>query len=89
MTFSALLTDLLWPLVVFGVPLVLFAAIGRASWPVRERTPLSRWGWADVYSNFRRGLRISAENTPLGRLMDDTVEPRPQDPDHPPRTSRD
>lgn len=89
MTLSTLLADLLWPLLILGVPLALFAAIGTASWPARERTPLTQWGWTDLYGNARRELHISSKNTLLGRLVNDTVAPEIQHPTHPPRTTQD
>ncbi|MFF0991541.1 hypothetical protein [Kocuria nitroreducens] len=87
MTASTLLAELLWPLFVFGAPVAVFTGIGRASRPARERTPLTRWGWRDLYSNFRRGLRISSENTLLGRLISDDCAPMTQGPTEPPRSA--
>lgn len=85
MTASTLFAELLWPLLVLGAPVVVFTAIGRASWPARERIPLTRWGWTDLHRNFHQGLRITSENTLLGQLVNDDSVPTTQSPAEPPR----
>jgi hypothetical protein len=84
MTTSILLLDLLRALLVFGVPVTVFAGIGRISWPVRERTPISGWAWTDLYGNFRWGLHVSSQHSALGRLMEDTPAPTAPGPASPP-----
>ena len=85
MTASTLLLDLLWPLLVFGIPVAVFAGIGRSSWPVRERTPISRWAWTDLYGNFRQGLHVSSQHSTLSRLMEDAPAPTTPGPANPPQ----
>lgn len=72
MTLSTLLLDLLYPLVVFGIPVAVFIGIGRRSRPAHERTMITRWAWTDLYHDFRQGLRVSSANSPLAELMEDT-----------------
>lgn len=84
MTASTLLLEALWPLLVFGIPLALFAGIGRSSSPARERAPISRWAWADLYGNVREGLRVSSQHSALSRLVEDTPAPTTPGPGNPP-----
>jgi hypothetical protein len=56
-------------LLVVAVTAVLFAGIGRAAVPARERTPVARWGWRDVYGNVAQGLRVCSDDSPLATLM--------------------
>lgn len=84
MTASTLLLEALCPLLVFGIPLALFAGIGRSSSPARERTPISRWAWTDLYSNVRQGLHVSSQHSALSQLMDDTPAPTTPGPANPP-----
>lgn len=84
MTTTALLAYLLWPLLVFGIPVAVFTSIGHTSWPRNERTPITQWSWTDLYSNFHRGLRLSSENSRLSQLINDAPAPTPQDSTNPP-----
>lgn len=62
-------------MLVFGAPVAVFTGIGRASWPARERTPPTQWGWRDLYGNLRQGLLITSQHTLLGELTDDASDP--------------
>lgn len=84
MTSSTLLLDLLYPLVVFGIPVAVFIGIGRSSRPAHERTMITRWAWTDLYHDFRQGLRVSSANFPLTKLMENTATPTTQNQAAPP-----
>ncbi|WP_309072143.1 hypothetical protein [Arthrobacter sp.] len=59
-------------LVILGVPLALFAYIGRTSVPASERIPLSSWRLPDLARNVWIGLIVCAVETPLDRTMEET-----------------
>lgn len=85
MTSSTLLLDLLYPLVVFGIPVAVFTGIGRSSRPAHERKTITRWAWTDLYRDFRQGLRVSSANSPLAKLMEDTSAPTTRNQAAPPQ----
>ncbi|WP_028279394.1 hypothetical protein [Arthrobacter sp. H5] len=56
---------------IFGVAIVLLAAIGRGAVPAAERLPLRSWGLRDLMRNVWLGLVICAVDTPLDRTMEE------------------
>lgn len=72
-------------LLVVAATAAVFAGIGRATVPARERTPVSRWGWRDVYGNVAQGLRACSEDSPLATLMRETPPGNAEGHTDPPR----
>lgn len=66
------LFGLLSLLLVAAVTAAVLAGIGRAAVPARERTPVGRWGWRDLYGNAAQGLRVCSDDSPLAHLMRET-----------------
>lgn len=64
-------------LVVLTLPIAVFAYIGRASIPARERIPITSWRFNDLFRNFFRGLDLCSANTPLRSALDGLIENRP------------
>lgn len=59
-------------LLVAAATVAVFAGIGRATVPARERAPITRWGWRDLYGNAAQGLRVCSDDSPLANLMRQT-----------------
>ena len=56
-------------LLVVAATVAVLAGIGRATVPARERSPITRWGWRDLYGNAAQGLRVCSDDSPLATLM--------------------
>lgn len=76
---STLFLDVLWPLLIFGIPVAAFIGVGRISCPERERIPITEWNHSDLYGNFKQGLRVCSQNSFLARAMQENPGPAMRD----------